>query len=70
MVTLAGHLGPESRLGGRRARERPFPDRAHGLACELASIGRDALALDLHETHAVVGAAGANLSIAEVDALR
>ena len=70
LLTLAGHLGPDSRLGVAGRGTGEFPLARLVSRGQVTSLDREALALDLGETHAVVGAAGAQMTTDEVAALR
>jgi LuxR family transcriptional regulator, maltose regulon positive regulatory protein len=66
VVTLAGYLGADSRMGVAGRRTGEFPVARLTSQGQLASLESDALALDLVETQAIVRAAGADLTSDEV----
>jgi len=69
LITLAGHLGPGSKLGVAGRGTAEFPVARLVSRGQMVSVGRDALALDLGETHAVVGAADVVMTTDEVAVL-
>ncbi len=69
LITLAGHLGPGSRLGVAGRGTGDFPIARLVSRGQIASVGREAMALDLGETHAVIGAAGVTMTTDEVAVL-
>jgi LuxR family maltose regulon positive regulatory protein len=69
LITLAGYLGSGSRLGVAGRGTGAFPVARLVSRGQVTAVGRESLALDLGETHAIVTAAGAALTTDEIAGL-